>query len=179
MLRLQMFRQDDGDFTAWEMAEIDFGETELHVVCRNRDIATRDHGKAAAKHPAVDFRNHRLRHLAQDFVPPLTRFFSHLVAYTIRLRIHFNEVLLQILTGAKAFAGAGDHDHSGFLVVFEIGQAIIHFAMQLRAHGIAFLGPIQGNRRDAILLIHQQSLISCHSLFLLIGAEIFSTQVLL
>src|SRR4051812_15781242 len=110
-----MLGQNDRHFTAWEMAEVDFRQTELDIVCCDRDIATRDHGEAAAEYPTVDLGNHRLRHFAQDLVAPLARLLPHLIAHALRLRIHLDKILLQILPGAKALPCSGDDDHAGLL----------------------------------------------------------------
>ncbi len=64
MLGLQVFGQNDRHFTAGKMAEVDLRKAELDVVGGNGDIAAGDHGESAAKHPAVDFGDYRLRHLA-------------------------------------------------------------------------------------------------------------------
>src|SRR5262245_4137843 len=115
-----MLCQDDRHLTAREMAKVDFRKPELNVVRRDRDVTTRDDGKSTAKNPAVDTRDNRLRHFTQDFIAPLARFFSHLIAHALRLGIHLDKVLLQILPGAKTLTGSCNNDHARLLVVTQI-----------------------------------------------------------
>src|SRR5687768_5589329 len=112
-----MLGQHDRHLTAGEMAEVNFREPELYVVGRNRDVTPGNDGEAAAEYPTVDFRDHRLRHLTEHLVAPLARLLPHLVAHPRRLRVHFDKVLFEILSGAKAFTRSGDYYHSGVFVV--------------------------------------------------------------
>ena len=136
------------------MAKIDFRESELHVVGCDRNVATRDHGESAAKNPAIDTRDDRLRHFTQDLIAPLARFFPHLVTHAFRLRIHLDKILLQILPRAETLTGSGYDDHPRILVVTQVVQTIIHLAVKLRAHRVAFLGTIQRNRRHPVFLVN-------------------------
>src|SRR5688572_10716331 len=144
------------------MAKVDFRQTELHVISGNRDVAPGDDGKSAAEHPTIDFGNYRLGHFAQDLIAPLARFLADLIAHTGRLGIHLDKILLQILPGAETLAGPGDDDHARLFVVAQIVQAVVHLAMQLRAHRVAFFRTIQCDRRYAVFVVNQQSLISGH-----------------
>src|SRR5215813_14587512 len=113
------------------MTEIYFRKSELHVFGRDGNVTPGDYGEAAAEHPTVDFRDHRLGHSAQHLIAPLAGFLSHLVTHAVRLRVHLDEILLQILPRAETFAGSSYNNHSGVLVVTQVGQAIIHLAVKL------------------------------------------------
>src|SRR5215207_2404270 len=106
------------------MTEINLGEAELYVVCRNRDVTAGHDSEAAAKDPAVDLCDDWLRHLTKNLVAPLARLFAHLIAHPRRLRVHFNEVLFEILSGAKTFTRSGDHNHSRIFVVAQVREQI-------------------------------------------------------
>src|SRR6266545_7484682 len=112
-----MLGEHDRYFAARKMTEVDFGESELHVVRGDRDVAAGYHCESAAEYPTVDFRDHRLRHFAQDFIAPLAGFLTHFVAHAFRLRVHLDKILLQVLAGAKALARPGNDDHPRVLVV--------------------------------------------------------------
>src|SRR5262245_65393162 len=115
-----MLRQNDRHFAAREMAKIDFRESELNVVRRDCDVTTRDDGKTTTKNPAVDTSDNRLRHLTQDLIAPLARFFPHLVAHAIRLRIHLDKILLDVLPRAETLTGSGYDDHARVLIVTQV-----------------------------------------------------------
>src|SRR5262249_4426138 len=120
VLRLKMLCQDNRHLAAGEMAKVDLRKPELNVVRRNRDVTTPDDGKSTAKNPAIDTRDDRLRHFTQDLIAPLPRFFSHLIAHAIRLGVHLDKVLLQILPGAKTLTGSGYNDNARVLVVTQV-----------------------------------------------------------
>src|SRR5262245_18790891 len=115
-----MLRQNDRHFAAREMAKVDFRESELHVVRRDRDVTTRNHGESTAKNPTVDTSDDRLGHLTQDLIAPLARFFPHLVAHAIRLRIHLDKILLEVLPRAETLTGSGYDDHARVLIVTQV-----------------------------------------------------------
>src|SRR5262249_48640097 len=117
MFWLKMLCQDDRHLATRKMAKVDFRKSELNIVRRDRDVTTRNDGESTAKNPAVDTRNNRLRHFTQDLITPLAGFLSHLISHTLRLGIHLDKVLLQILTGAKTLTGSGYDDHARLLVV--------------------------------------------------------------
>ena len=120
MLRLQVLRQNDRHLSAGKMTEVHFRKAELHVVCSDGDVATGHDRKASTKHPAVNFCDHRLRHFAQNFIAPLARFLTDLVAHAFRLRVHLDKILLQVLPGAKTLARPGNDDHPRVLVVTQL-----------------------------------------------------------
>src|SRR5262245_39100750 len=115
-----MLCQDDRYLATREMAKVDLRKPELDVVRRDRDVTTRNDGESTAKNPAVDTRDDRLRHFTQDLIAPLARFFPHLIAHALRLGIHLDKILLQVLPSAKALAGSGYNDHARLLVVTQV-----------------------------------------------------------
>jgi hypothetical protein len=72
------------------------------------------------------------------------------------------EIFLQILSGAKRIARAGDHQDLGVVVVFQVAQRIVHLAMQCRAHGVLLFRPIEPDGSDAVVLLDQDRFILAH-----------------
>src|SRR4030095_5543361 len=111
VLGLQMLGQNSRGVAGREMAEVDLRETEERVFRRNRDVAAGGYRERAAKTPARDASDDRLRQGAQHLVAPAPDFFSYRVSHLCRLVFHFKGILLQILAGAKILAGAGQNNH--------------------------------------------------------------------
>ena len=60
---------------------------------------------------------------------------------------------LQILSGAKGPASAGDHKATNFFVAFTIAQCFEYFLIHLRHESVQRLGPIERDGRYAVVLV--------------------------
>ncbi len=67
-----------------------------------------------------------------------------------RILLELAEEFAQVLAGAEIAAGAGDDDACTRSIDLEIGERVVHVVMELRAHGVALLRPVQDRPADAV-----------------------------
>jgi hypothetical protein len=70
-----------------------------------------------------------------------------------RLVVEVAEEQLEVLAGAPGIAGAGEHQHPHLRFVLELVEDVAHLEMQLRAHRIALVRPVERDPGDAILAL--------------------------
>src|ERR1700730_229772 len=115
-------------------------------------------GEAAAKTVAIDHRDGRLRKRREPLPAPLIGGVPRLCpcCRSVVLRA---EIEPDVLSRAERLAGAGEHENLGLRIDCEIGKRVVHFDMQLRAHGVALFRPVHDQPGDAVLLLDQHGLV--------------------
>ncbi len=73
------------------------------------------------------------------------------------------EIELDVLPGRKGIARTGHDDDLRLVLRFQFVQRLAHFAMQLRAHRVAFLRAVEDDEGDAPISLEFDALESfCH-----------------
>jgi len=68
-----------------------------------------------------------------------------------RAGIHFAKVFLEVHAGGPGFTGTGQYQYAGGGVLLQGFQDVDHFAVQGRAHGVAFFRAIENDPGNAFL----------------------------
>src|SRR5262245_14627939 len=139
-------------------APVHFRQPEGRVLCRDRKIAGAELRERAAERIALDHRDGRLRKLREELPAPVVAGIVGLVAH-LGIVLGAAEVEPQVLTRTPGFALAAKNEHLGLLIGGEPGERILHLEMQIRAHGVALVGPIEPQERDAALPLDQNVLV--------------------
>ena len=75
----------------------------------------------------------------------------HTPLHVRRRRVDLAEVLLQVHAGRERVAGSREHEHAAVVVGVERLEHVDHLGVELRAHRVALLGPVQLDPGDAVL----------------------------
>src|SRR5581483_6916600 len=150
------------DQAAGDVAEVDLGQAEGGLVGGHGDVARGDDGEGAAEAPAVDRGDRRPREVAQLLVAPGVGDAAILLAAAAVVAV-LVEVLLEVLAGAEGVAAAGDDEHLGRVVGLQVGERVVHVAVELGAHRVALLGAVEPNGGDAVLLLDEDGRVVGHS----------------
>jgi hypothetical protein len=134
---------------AGQDAPVDFGQAELRVFGRDRDVAPEQRAIAAAEAPAVDHRHGRLLVPAQPLEPAVALALAP-ADRTKTLGLGHAEILQQVHPGGPGGAFAGQHQHLHVVAELELFEYPLHLPVELRAHAVALVGTVEIDPRDAI-----------------------------
>ena len=136
--------------TRWD-APVDFREAEGRLIGADSQVARHQRAEATTEAPAIDHGDRRLGVHAQQFPLPLRGFAADFFLEDFRAGIHFAKVFLEVHAGGPSLARTGQHQHPGVRILFQGLQYVDHFAVQGRAHGIAFFRAVENDPGDALL----------------------------
>ena len=114
-----------------------------HQIAGQRDVRARAGGHA------VDGGDDRHRQIAQREHQRLVVLLDRL-AEIDALPARRDGAIAEILAGAEAAAGAGEHQHARSAIFRQATERIAHFAMHLDVEAVEPIGPVQRQPRDAV-----------------------------
>src|SRR5262249_12682954 len=146
----------------WKNAPVHFREAKGRLIGRDGEIAGADLGKSATEAISVDHRDGRLWKGRELLPTPAVRGASRTLHHGGILRAG-TKGHLDGLTGADRLAGPGNHQDPGLLIDCKLVEHFVHLTVQLRTHGIALVGTVEGHEGNALFFGDFDGLIPiCH-----------------